>query len=445
MKKFVYILFVIATCLACSDDNGGFSISLPGNAFSFKPIAGGAVMHYNLPNDSSIIGIKIRYKDFKGDDILRSGSSLCDTLDIVGFNEARHSVPAYVTLCKTNGEESQPIAVAFDTDDSGPVAFFDKVQVKSGWNGFSVMVDNPSHTSGLAHVFYLGKDPRTQQPDTILIKTFNLEAGKDTLVFQLQQQKEDNTVIIRTEDFRGYMVKEKAWDKIISYNTVKYDPSSFVYSCDKSVENGAEMYGIKYLFDGDIKGTSFYEDRDDTHYRTFLSGPYGTEAPIYIDLGEAKMVAQVRLYAPLEISGMTYLKGSYSNIWLGLYVDKLPCSATLYGSNDSSSTGDLPNKNWTKISSFQQDPNLDGAMRWCTGCAGDYYRCKTYRSKAEIDAADSIFVPLDIPLTETTGKYRYLKLVVNSVFNNNGPYWWEDNSYKYVAIKELEVYGKKED
>ena len=452
MKKIYYILFVLLACYACKNEDYGFSVSLPDGSFRFTPIAGGAVMHYKLSSDPSIVGLKVRYKDFKGDEILRSASSLCDTVKLVGFNEAKKSVPAMVTLCKSSGEESEPIPVTFDTQDSGPVAFFDHVQVRSGWNGFSVIYENPTNTSGMAHVFYLGTDPQTHKPDTLLVKSFNLEEGKDTLSFQLKQLQDLNTIIIRTEDFRGYMVKEKVWDKVASYNTAKIDPKQFDFYCSKSIEDDDDMLGAKYLFDGDIRGTGYYDDNGlvDHHFRTFLAGPWALGTPMYIDLRKSRLIAQLRLYAMLD-NGVNLGKGNYTDAWGELYLNKIPCNVTVFAAKDDGNDQNWDNKKWVQISNFEQDPNLDGSLRWSAKCLDDYPRVESsYATKKEMQAADSLAINLNVVADGQGEGYRYLKIVVNKVFGLTD-FWssisgtFTNNELEYFTIQELEVYGKKDE
>lgn len=167
------------------------------------------------------MGLNIRYKDYAGHEILRTSSALKDSVVLEGFNEAKQNVPAEVRFVKRDGEESAPIAVSFSTEDSAPYAFFNNVKVLSGWNGFSILTDNTTNAKGMAHIYYLGTDPLSGQPDTILIKTVNITEGKDTLNFELKQKSEDNTIVIRTEDYRGYMVREQAWSHVKAYNTDK--------------------------------------------------------------------------------------------------------------------------------------------------------------------------------------------------------------------------------
>ena len=86
-------------------------------------------MHYKLPSDGDILYIRVRYKDAFGKSMICSGSYACDSLVLLGFNEAQKGVSAQVTLCNNDDLESEPVEVTFDTRDSGPVSFFDHLEV----------------------------------------------------------------------------------------------------------------------------------------------------------------------------------------------------------------------------------------------------------------------------------------------------------------------------
>ena len=77
------------------------------------------------------MGVKVRYRNAQGEDVLRTASYACDSIELIGFNEAQQNVEAFVTLCDRNNVESDPVKVTFSTKDSGPVAFFDKLQIKT--------------------------------------------------------------------------------------------------------------------------------------------------------------------------------------------------------------------------------------------------------------------------------------------------------------------------
>lgn len=452
----------MATFTACKEEETSFQPSIGSEAFSFKAVAGGAVMHYTLPNDQDIMGLNIRYKDFAGKEILRSASALCDSMNLVGFNEAKQNVPAEVRLVKRNGEESSPIEVSFNTLDSGPYAFIDNVKVLSGWNGFSVRTDNPQNVNGLAHVYYLGTDPLTGLNDTILLSTVNITEGKDTLTFNMKNGQDLNTIVIRTEDYRGYMVREKVWENVASFNTAKLSPSKFDFYCDKSIESEDECLGAKYLFDGDLRGESYFDDKSkydaDTRsnrYHMFLAGPNAIDTPMYIDMKENKITAQVRMYAMLNISrvlGSTYGdNNTHCKIFGGYYEDKLPCQVTVYAAKDDNGTsGNWDSKNWEQVASYKQDPDIDYTQRWSVKTFSYNYYRYSIDNKIDAEKADSIFMPIDL-ICEGQGEgYRYLKIVVNNTYNLSGEdlvYAWYNttNTAKHFALQELEIWTKKEE
>lgn len=432
---------------ACKDEENAFQPSIGSEAFTFKPVAGGSIMHYKLPADKDIAGLNIRYKNFCGKEILRSSSALNDSLSLIGFNEANENVNAEIRLVKRNGEESAPIAVSFSTKDSAPWAFFDKVEVKSGWNGFSITTDNAENATGMAHVFYLGTDPLSGQPDTILIKTFNLEEGKDTMMFNLKQKREENTIVIRTEDFNGYMVREQTYPNIASYNTQRLDKNSFDFYCEKSIENEEGLMGAKYLFDGEKKGGNYFIDSDQNHYRTFVAGPNATGVPMYIDMHKNHLTAQLSLYAWVNL--WRYMGRStdpFYYIWKSHYDDKLPCDIDVFGAKDDEvGASNWDHKTWVKLGSYKQDPSIDASSRWCYNCYdANYYNLTT---KEQVQKADSIPLNIVFPADGQGEGYRYLKIVVNETYNsvvdffNSARY---QNIDKYVTFDELELFTKEE-
>ncbi len=456
MKKLIYFLLLLVCLASCKDEESAFQPSIGSEAFTFKPIAGGAIMHYQLPNDADIMGLNIRYKDFQGKEILRAGSALGDSLELAGFNKAQDNVAAEVRLVKRNGDESEPIAVSFNTLSSAPYAFFDHVKVLSGWNGFSVLTDNATNAKGMAHIFYLGKDPMTNEPDTVLVGTFNITEGKDTLSFALQQKSDVNTIIIRTEDYRGYMVREESYPNIASYNTSKLDPSQFSFYCAKDIENEEEKIGSQYLFDGDTKGISYFDDSKESYYKMFLAGPEAMGEPMYIDMHKNRLTAQIRLYAMVNIARALGISGAYQRIFRGMYLaDKLPCKVDVYAAkDDNGSASDWDNKKWEKVASYNQDPDVDPTRRWCARCFGDNVSSGTYwgfSKRSEVEKADSIFMPLSLLCDGQGDGYRYLKIVVNDVYNlSEDETGWGFgkqvyNTAKYFGLQEMEIYTKKED
>lgn len=454
MKKILLYLLATLFMVACSDDEQvTFVADITQDAFQFKPIAGGSIMHYQLPSDPDVVGINVRYKDAFGDDILKTASCLCDSVVLTGFNEATDNIHASVTLCRRDRIESEPIEVTFSTKDSGPITFIDNLVVKSGWNGFTIDCPNMEDTRGMVHVFYLGTDPISHEPDTILIDSFNLQEDEDLLVYQPQQESSVYDIVVRVEDYRGHMVKERVWPQIASITTRKLDTSDFNFICDNIITSESDKIGVQYLFDGDTKGTTWWNNSLRNEFYTFLAGPNaaGKEAhPMYFDLKQMRMIAELRIYCMLGYQSgkgplfMSNAAAETKNIWYTYYYNKLPCEVTVYGCKEESANPDYESMEWEEIGHFEEDPDLSFKSRWCANAAGATYNLLRL-DKAGMEEHDPSYMSIDFDAEQGEG-YRYLKMVVNEVgglgYNSNN--FNMKNGNKYVTMHELEIYSNKE-
>ena len=455
MMKNAILLFLIFGLFACnSDENIGFDVPVEFRKdLSFRPVPGGAVMNYYLPRNPEVAGIRVRYNDVRGMEMVLSGTYLSDSLLLLGFNEKRENVPALVTFFNDRGEESSPMEFTFDTEDSAPVSFFDNLKVNSFCGGFSMMYSSPEVVSGLVHVFYLGTNPLTQRPDTILVMTSPIVEGGDTLNFVLKQTSENNTVVVRTEDYRGYRVKQQIFEGLpaLYMDTLKYGDFDFKFT-GKIIEREEYALGEKYLFDGDRKGEVFYRNKNTNakyKYATFAAGPGAFGERFIIDLRKEKVPAAVRLYAYLNYytvwpttsgSAPALLK----ELWNGAYRTRLPCKVALYGTNENPETVNLsscvrlfrldynPNSWESSWAKFTDDMNygfVDGG--------------KIISTIEDIAATDPVC--LDMRCNYTGDSYRYLIFVIEDTFNY--PRWGvlrEENPLEYVTFNELEVSVKAE-
>lgn len=428
MKRILLLLLIVGLW-GCSDDDSILNVKMNPEGLSFRPIAGGAVMHYDLPADDQVLFIRARYQDAFGQEIIRTGSYACDSMLLIGFNEAQKDVPVHITLCDQNEVESEAIEATFDTEDSGPIAFFKHVKIQPDWNGFSVSYDVPDNANGMAHVFYTGENPMTHEPDTLLLESFPITKGADTLIFRVQQESPTHNVVIRTEDFRGYMVKEQVWENVVAYNTSKLDVEQFDFfdPNNLSQENSTMRLGKQYLFDGDIKGESALS-LTRQEYNTYLAGPDAFDKDLFvIDLREPKVVAELRLYAMLNLENKAF---GYGTLFYDAYDCKLPCDLKVYSSNDG--------EEWTEIYHFEDDPDLSRELRWCADAASSSW---SYISTIEeLNAAEPNY--LQLMFSATAEPVRYLKVEVIDTYNSTT---YGSNSSDYVTIHELEVYTKKEE
>lgn len=434
MKKVIYGLLMFLAFCGCQDDETElFDAEFP-NGFSFRAIPGGTVMHYTLPNNNDVMGVRVRYQNAQGESVLKTASYACDSIELNGFNEKREGVEAFVTLCDRNNVESEPVRVTFDTEDSGPVAFFENLEITSGWHGINMRWDVPEGAKGLVHVMYLGESPFTSELDTLLVGSYSFSSGKGDLLLQPKQVLPQYSVIIRTEDFAGYTVMEKEWKDVEVYDITKLDGADIkLLSADLCKEDEESKLGIEYLFDGNTKGTFPVVHGQ---INTFLAGPDAFDKPFVFDLGSEKQLAQIKLYAMLNISSAIPWANEF---FKGCYQSKVPSSMTIYGANDKDDRS-----SWVVLGEYEEIPDAteeNHATWWCRGCATDVYNEQILRTEDDFEAAEPISRTFNIAAEEE--QFRYLIVEVHDTYSERWGHT-DQNRDNYWTLHELEVYAKAE-
>ena len=470
MKKIIYLMIAMFSFVSCSDETEEFIVDLSAEALQFTPTMGGAILKYKLPADPDIVAINIRYNDAYGNPVLKSGSSATNQLTITGFNEEKTAVPAQVSFLKRNNEESQPVDVVFSTLDSAPICFINGAEFKSGWDGCTLEYENPEGTTGMAHVFYLGTNPLDNQNDTVWIESFPLAEGKDIRHYTPKPTRMSHTLIVRVEDYRGFIVKERVWEDIHAFNVEKLDPTKFELIYNNSLEVPEEKLGLQYLTDGDTKGSAWFQTQEKYQYYTFVSKENGvgeTSEPMYIDLKKMRPISEIRFYAYRHISKKTGIgtpkpfmdwgsptttSSAYQAplIFKSYLTNKLPSSVTVYGCRVDEENSNWDEMVWEEICSFHDDADLDQSERWtyhavsCGGTSNKNYRFDTLEA---IEAADPIYKSMPVDINIQGEGFRYLKIKFNETYLM--PEGYEQASItntikKHLTFHELELYSDKD-
>lgn len=112
---------------------------------------------------------------------------------------------------------------------------------------------------------------------------------------------------------------------------------------------------------------------------------------------------------------------------------------TVYGGNSP----DPDDASWTRIGKFEQDPQTITEDRWSAACLTEDLWSDPIYDLQELEKREAAY--LEVAFLYSKTEYRYLKLVVNDVFDLYNSNYQEDypNSSKYVTMHELEVYVKK--
>lgn len=329
------------------------------------------MMHYRLPNNSDIFAMNIRYKDWQGLDVLKACGYSGDSVLLDGFTRSQEGIKAQISFVNQNNEESGAMDYQFSTLDSAPWSFFDDLTVRSSWNGFQVIYKSPSVITGMVHVFYLGTNPLTQKEDTILMSSFPITQQGDTLNFIQKQERSSNTVIVRTEDFHGFRVRQEIYPDIDAFRAEQWKMSASDFNdFGLSRESAKAKTGVEYLFDGELKGlerliASAYEDKDSRQgtevYGAYLAGPYAYGKPMILDLREQKIPAWIRIYCLYPILAQYAVgQATWGNVWIGSYEDKVPCKISVYG---NSTSPDPDDEGWVYLGQLDQNPKREAVTK----------------------------------------------------------------------------------
>lgn len=440
--RFLYLFILICLLEACSDDDHTFDITMPVENVRFEPRPGGAMMYYHFPKSEEIFSINARYTDCRGDEVLKSTGYGADSLMLDGFNEKQKEIPVQLTLVNRSGVESEPTVATFNTNESVPYAFFNKVVVEPSWDGFQVSYPVTNFATGKFHVFYLGTNPVTEKEDTLLETTRSIIAKGDTLMFPLKNERTHNTIVIRTEDTKSFRVRQEVWENVEAYHSKKLDLTPENLICDKKliVNSEKDKCGVEYLFDGDLKGERRATAGVPNECYTFLAGPNAINAPFIIDMQEARIPASIRIYGMLRNTSLPFplRYGSSASetgvIWNGSCEYVLPCSAIVYGGNSND-----PNGSWIKLGAYSEVPTTASKERWCARC---FWVTETdYTSVKELKDADPAYFRIIFPASKN--RYRYLKVIFNNRYAGS-THGGDQNPGEYINIHELEVYIKEE-
>lgn len=459
MRYLLYIALSLTFLISCEKDKKiVFGVDVPKDQLHFKPVPGGAVMHYALPKSKEIYAINIYYTDEQGEYVRVSGSYLSDSLVLTGFTVARNDIKGKVTLEDRDQNESNSIDVSFNTDDSGTVSFFKGLKIDPHWSGFRLEYNGQPNTKGLAHVFYKGVNPLTQQPDTILLETFPIVEGVEVKYYDLKKGGNFNDVIISTQDNRGYIAKQQTFPKIESLlqKKIKYgDDYSFEDPFGLSQNADKPKLGVEFLFDGDTKGVkAFDRESNDPIYYTFAAGPNalseeGNPKYFVLDLKSEMQVSNIRMHSMLDVRYFPpiYEMGNlnlYSDIWNNNYPTVLPCHVKAYGSND---VGDvMQDKNWVELVTYFQNAETAVTDRWSKKSAENGTASYIIKQVENLEQEEDLYLTLNFPAK--LAKYRYIRLDVLDTFYRyrldfNPPYD-KYNDKKYFSINELEVFVEDE-
>ena len=444
MKKYLLILFIASIFFSCNDDEKIiFDADLSDLVVSFEPFEGGAIMNYTLPSNTEIYGIMAKYKDYNGKEITVKGTHSNNSVELFGFNAAEDAVPVEVFLIDVEDNLTKPVIKSFSTLQSAALTVLDKIEVFPHWDGFRVKYPEISGRSeGYINIYYIGVNPKTNEIDSLLVSSMPISKdGRNVQYTQLDDKSiEDVTVIVKTEDARGNVVKKKVYDNVEVAHSEQFDPQILLQGFEgSSVEDDSRKYGYKYLFDGDRKGEQCLTKGNSSKLYSYKSelGAEFNDNVITLDLQNEEEIAWVRIYSHLSalmpnnaMGGMQLTKMKLEFQWY------YPNHVTLYATNDK----DAPESEWSELSEFKEYAQLDRENRW-TYPAFDAEEFYTINEFDLFQKAKPNYIQLNCNISGIG--YRYLKIKINETFYLDSGSYQSGNTGEF-GMEELEVFVKSE-
>lgn len=425
--KWLLILFLWGALAACEDDAAVFETPVPAEGITFAPRSGGAVMRYTLPKNTDIYAIRVRYRNEQGEELIKDGSVYADSLVLSGFNAPQREVAARITVMDPNNVESELLERTFSTLPSVAYAFADSIKVESVWDGVMLKATYEGMPAGeMVDVFQVGINPFTKEQDTLFLANCKIDQKLNQFV-KVEAGKSENTIVVRTVDVNGYYVRTRVFSGLENLATEQYprtdlkpsDPGNFSVERPESstVYMDGGKLGVEYLVDGDVKGEGRMIKKSYDFY-TYLTKSDAKNSYVILALKEPRIIASVRLYAPLR-DVMNTFPDPITNI-----ADYLPSHVKVFGSNDQ--------KQWDELAEFKQLPTEQDNWSYHKGLAS--------LTQEEFDHADPVFMLLTCPVSDK--KYQYVKVQCLEHFDLSVPMF--KNTKDIFTYQELEVYVQKE-
>ncbi len=429
MKKSILwiCLLLFGVLFAChDDDNACLEVPVAEEDIWFTPVSGGAVMHYRVSGPTDVYAVCARYTDAQGKKMTVSSSVYQDTLVLLGFNEARESVPVEIVFTDKNNVESAPVYRTFSTLVSGPYAFLDGVEMEEAWNGVNLRFNYDGEATGLINVYYVGKNAYTQKTDTLFASNMSIVKEKKEAFFGINFDHDENTVVVEVEDYRGYVAHRKVWTGVKNFASEMLPVSEFELKDpgNWSLEDPLQEFGIKYLTDGDKKGYKRLATGNSNVYYTYCTKNGAKGSYVLVDMKQARVPASVRLYS---LFNLTEASIYWNDPFYMNYDDRLPSDIKAYGSNDE--------EDWALLGSYYTYPYESAANGWGNSYVGPL------KTRTQMDLVDPRYCEIVFKLGEDA--YRFLKVQVDGTFSKNSGLW--ANTKENISYHELEVYVKKED
>jgi hypothetical protein len=413
MKRIYYLMMMIMAGVwgsSCTESPIGQTPvdSVPPSPLTnvrVEPTSGGAIIRYDLPNETDILYVKAEYW-FQGAYKVTRSSTMNNSLEIIGLGSV---APVEVTLYVVDhsGNVSTPETVSFSPEMSPLESVFRSLDVIPDFGGIQIQWDNPT-AAEMGFTVYVADSTNTFDEGTIFFSSLKTGAQPFREVPNLSERRFGVSLI----DKWGNVTPIKEWiltpkfEELINPELIK----RVVIPWDNTSENG-DAQPFSKLFDGKkiLNGNESWHTQENHSL-----SEYGFTYPVMftVDLG-----------SEVVLSRIMWWQGRWADYFL--YGHHNPRTFEVWA---TTVTPDLSKPieywrdewraDWTKLADCTI---VKPSSPETTTATGSY----TTEDKAAADAGHEFYLPLET--------VRYIRFVVTST--------WVGSRDNTITIQEIEFWG----
>jgi len=146
MKKILYLL-LFCLLISCSEDYiGQFPVDNIAPKSIKNPVvnnfAGGSEISYELPSDEDLLYVKALYTLSNGQQAEERASFFLNSMKLKGFGKSKKATVKLIAVDRSENE-SQPLSVEIEPQDSPIYSILSTLKVFSSWGGLKLTWGNP--------------------------------------------------------------------------------------------------------------------------------------------------------------------------------------------------------------------------------------------------------------------------------------------------------------
>ncbi|SUJ04561.1 Uncharacterised protein [Sphingobacterium spiritivorum] len=417
VKMLLLPMIIFTMFQGCKEDVGlqplkRGEVSDPVSNIRITPMAGGAVIKYNLPTNKDFRYVKAVYVLNNGDRVETKSTQYKDSLLVEGFSKAgKYNVELYSVSV---GEvQSQPVSVSVDVlkpyNSLLAETLLDDINFASTYGGVNVYINNVSKQPLVVVTMkkdnenkWINIDTVYSSMDKLTLRVRGVDGGTNTFGVFIQDKWQNNsdTIVKTLTPLAEIAIPKSGWEMFqVAVGSVGGDWDSF------NANNGGRNLKYKTLWDNKMT----------VHSDEVWFAPPPIPFSFSIDLGAAYVLSRLKTW-----SRMSALREVYTTVHIKKF--------QIWGSNNPN-VNDPGYKDWFLLGTFES----------IRPSGLPFGQSATTEDMNYVRAGEEWDFP-DVNPKDPRYKNRYLRIKVLSTWNGIEA---SDRNPSAVIISELSLWGQQ--